>query len=293
MRYMQIIGLVVYALMAVPTYAIAQSDQPIWLFNCTLNDGANSVGVHVYNDEITYSYANSVGQIELNLNDTVADVKHVLALWDDPNFTESITFYNSATSYEVFSEAARSQPIGARAILDGGPVDGGIVVTAPDGTRNEILCDENTITPRAPLMRLARLALLQDEDYDLTVPCMARSYFADGCFRLSLDQCEAIARDAADPADCLPLHLARATARLDATYLDALAMTEQRGADVVALDNAQDIWNASRAADCKIGSWSVYNVFDENMGLMECNFDYTVRRIKFLRRYIAGVEFDG
>lgn len=70
MRHLFATCLAAYALIALPTQAAAQNNQTIWLFKCTLNDGANSVGIHVYNDEITYSYANSVGQLELNLNDT-------------------------------------------------------------------------------------------------------------------------------------------------------------------------------------------------------------------------------
>ncbi|NSX53322.1 lysozyme inhibitor LprI family protein [Parasulfitobacter algicola] len=279
------------ALLASP--AAAQNNQTQRLFECSLNDGANKVGVHVGDDEITYRYANADGLIDLTLNDTVATVEHTLALWDDVNFTESVTFYNGATSYEVFSEAGRNRPVGDKHVLDGGAVDGGILVTQPDGTHTEIVCDPNTIEPQNPLHRLARLAALKNANYDMYADCSASGIIASACSQIVLQNCY----DATDPTnnelECLTDHYDRTQALLSNTYASALAFANERGEDTVALERAQDAWSTSRNADCTIAAWTIYNPFDSEKGALICLADYTAKRIDFLTRYTIGLEFDG
>lgn len=223
----------------------------------------------------------------------VADVDHVLALWDDPNFTESVTFHNSETSYEVFSVAPKIGVTGAQPILNGGPVDGGVLVTSPDGTRTEILCDPHSIELRSALMRFARLPLFKDPDHTMFADCVEAQIWADVCAQYQLSQYNQIQNEMGVQMNGLTAHLTWSLAELDATFVRTLAVAQDRDGDVDALQKAQDLWDASRSADCALASWTIYNIMDSNVGTQGCNFDYTIKRIRFLRSYASGLEFDG
>jgi len=49
---------------------------------CTLNAGANAVAVHLDSDEITYSYTDANGVVELSLREKIADVDFITSLWE-------------------------------------------------------------------------------------------------------------------------------------------------------------------------------------------------------------------
>lgn len=42
-----------------------------------------------------------------------------------------------------------------------------------------------------------------------------------------------------------------------------------------------------------MAGWAVYDLFNGEKGELLCLTDYTKKRIVFLYRYIAGLEFDG
>lgn len=273
--------------------ATAQSDQTEWLFQCQLNNGANSLGVHVFSDAITYSYANARGQLELNLKDTVADVEHVLSLWEDPNFVESVTFYNGDTSYEVFSQPSTSRPPGDRHVLLGGMVDGGVVVTSPSGSRTEILCDPGTVEPTKPLHRLSRLAALKDPNYNILAACFAADITAEDCVQYTLEYCLTAVSSDIDELECLGATASRVDEFLDDVLVETLTASSKLGIDSQPLERAQDIWKTSREADCAVSSWTVYNPFDDRKGELICQTDYAAKRIEFLTSHRLGLEFDG
>ena len=79
--------------------------------------------------------------VELSLREKIADVDFITSLWEDSNFYESVTFYNGETSYEVFGLPKENRVRGSRGGLNGEPVDGGIVVRAPNDVRTELTCD--------------------------------------------------------------------------------------------------------------------------------------------------------
>lgn len=290
MRYMNIIYV---CLCFLATSAAAQTTQTQWVFECRLNNGANHVGVHIYGNEITYHYANADGLIELNINDTVANVDLTLALWDDPNFTEHVTFHNGETSYQVFGEAGRNRPLGDKSILGGGAVDGGVLISSPDGTRTEILCDPNTIEPKIALHRFARLASLKDPNFDLYTQCLASDIIAGACADYALQYCNADTQTAGKGTLCLQDDFTRREAQLSDTYIAAFAATNERGEDTVALERSQEIWRTSREAYCVVAAWTVYDPFDGDKGWLLCLSDYAVKRVMFLEAHINGLQFDG
>ena len=114
-----LIGLAACCFIILSTSVSAQTSARPLLFECTLNAGANAVAVHLDSDEITYSYTDANGVVELSLREKTADVDFTTSLWEDPIFYESVTFYNGETSYKVFAVPKENRACNNRGILNG------------------------------------------------------------------------------------------------------------------------------------------------------------------------------
>jgi len=267
------------------TSVSAQTSVKPLLFGCTLNAGANAVAVHLDNDEITYSYADANDAIELSLREKIEDVDFITSLWEDPNFYEAVTFYNGETSYEVFGIPKENRARGSREILNGEPVDGGIVVRAPNDAPMELTCDENSVEPIQAFMRFARLNQLKDPNYDLYESCIASGIRVDACAEPAIEQCLEISAELPHETQCVSEHLTRALVALEKSFEDAILSAQNTGRDVEALVRSQTAFIESRSADCEIEVTLSYYGFDENEALQKCIFDYTNQRNKFLFFY--------
>jgi len=78
------------------------------LFECSLNNAANTVSVILFSDYVQYFYSNAQGRVELSIKSSLADTDYTPFAWDSPEITERITFHNGKTSYEVFNTMKRS-----------------------------------------------------------------------------------------------------------------------------------------------------------------------------------------
>ncbi|NSX54259.1 hypothetical protein [Parasulfitobacter algicola] len=287
--FRQILVVCGFILLILPSLATAQTAPSIKLFSCTLNDGANALAVHLVEDQVIYKYSDDLENIELTLFDKIPNVRHTLGLWDGPNFTETVTFFNGDTAYEVFSEVIRLPLAPHLDVLGGRPVDGGVVITQPNGKRTEVLCDRGTIAPRNPLMRLVRLTQAKTPQYNLYQDCVASGILPHGCIELSLDQCAAIERERPYPLNCLSEHLTLALVTLEENYTAARAFAETEGLDVEALAFSQSVWERHKQVDCDITetlSQRKSNRFDSRY---TCGINYTLDRIAFLQRYLNGL----
>ena len=223
--------------------------------------------------------------VELSLREKIADVDFITSLWEDSNFYESVTFYNGETSYEVFGLPKENRVRGSRGGLNGEPVDGGIVVRAPNDVRTELTCDENSVEPIQPLMRFARLNRLIDPNYRLYESCIASGLRVDACAEHSINRCLAISGELPYEIQCVPEHLERSLVALEESFEDAMLSAQNTGRDVEALVRSQTAFVESRTADCEIEVTLSYHDFDENEAYQKCVFDYTNQRNKFLFFY--------
>ncbi|SOH95509.1 Uncharacterized conserved protein YecT, DUF1311 family [Monaibacterium marinum] len=253
--------------------ADSHSDESEVLFQCSLNNAANTVSVILFSDNVQYFYSNAEGRVELSIKSPLSDVDYTPFAWDSPDVAERITFHNGETSYEVFHIMNRS----GINFTDGS--NGGVVVIAPSGQRTEILCDENSIMPVNVFHGIGRMASLRSEDYDAFQQCLSSELSATACLNVEASSCSL---DIYDQTECLTVEYDRWRAVL-AEKLSAA--TE--------LDHAQHLWEASRDADCGLSAWVVYNPFEEDVGMLSCLSDYTARRVDFVNNYIVGIEFDG
>jgi len=243
------------------------------LFQCSLNNSANSVSVRLFQDRVQYVYSDGVGRVELSIDGDMSDVGYTPFMWDSLDITERITFQNGETSYEVFNTMIRSG-----ASFTGGSI-GGVVVNTPSAERIEIPCDANSITPDNVFDGIGRLAGIRDEGYDAFLQCLSSDLSATACLNVQVASCGV---DTDDKIVCLTAEYDRWRAVLD----------EKLG-KATELDHAQSLWEASRDADCEISAWVIYNPFERDEGMLSCLSEYTAMRVDFVSNYIYGLEFDG
>lgn len=243
------------------------------LFQCSVNDGANAVEVVLLAESVDYFFFDADGRVELFITSPLSTVDYTPFAWSGPDVTESITFHNGETSYHVFSTMIRS---GANFI--NGSI-GGVVVTTPSGQRTEIICDPNSVAPINVFQGIGRLAVLRDENYDAFQQCLLSDLSATACTNVQVATC---GFELNDTNICL-----------SAEYDRWQAVLAQRLSKTDELDNAQNLWEASRDADCQLSAWVIYNPFEGEEGMLSCLSDYTARRVDFVDEYLYGLEFDG
>lgn len=243
------------------------------LFQCSLNNAANSVRVILLSDNVQYSYSDNGGRVELSINSPLSDVDYTPFAWDSPDVTESITFHNGETSYEVFQTMIQS-----KSNFSSGST-GGVVIITPSAERTEIPCDANSIAPVNVFQGIGRIAGLKDEGYDAFQQCLSSELSATACINVQVASCGLKTHD---KMGCL-------TAEYDRWQ----AVLAERLGKAAELAHAQSLWEASRDADCALSAWVIYNPFDEDKGMLSCLSDYTAKRMDFVNDYIQGLEFDG
>lgn len=280
---MRSIFLVLLALGSTTTSAAAQNDVPTTVFECTLNGGANTVNIDAFpSNDLRYSYANAVGQLELNIDSHITQVTYSPFAWDSPEITESVTFYNGDTSYEVFSRRVSPDR-----------TTGGIIVTTPAGARTELPCDAYSISPGHPQINIGQLAQRYDPNHDPFRKCLAGTGPATTCVGVYTTACLSSALADASEDACLTAELTLWEALLDQTRAAAMDMAQARQFGTDELTQAKPIWEASRDHDCDMAAWTVYDPFDGKLGKLMCLADVTAQRVTFLRHHINGMEFDG
>jgi len=243
------------------------------LFECSLNNAANTVSVILFSDYVQYFYSNAQGRVELSIKSSLADIDYTPFAWDNPEVTERLTFHNGKTSYEVFTTMNRS---GTN--FTGGS-NAGVVVTAPSAQRTEISCDANSVAPVNVFHGIGRIASINDEGHDAFQQCLSSELSATACINVEVSSCSL---DTEDRIECLTVEYNRWRA----------VLAEKLGT-ATELDHAQRLWEASRDADCKLSAWVIYNPFDEDAGMLSCLSEYTARRVDFVNDYFFGLEFDG
>jgi len=243
------------------------------LFECSLNNAANTVSVILFSDYVQYFYSNAQGRVELSIKSSLADTDYTPFAWDSPEITERITFHNGKTSYEVFNTMKRS---GINFVSGS---NAGVVVTTPSAQRTEISCDANSVEPVNVFHGIGRVASLKGERYDAFQQCLSSELSATDCINVEVSSCSL---DTKDRIQCLTVEYDRWRA----------VLAEKLGT-ATELDHAQHLWEASRDADCKLSAWVIYNSFDEDAGMLSCLSEYTARRVDFVNDYFFGLEFDG
>lgn len=289
MQKSHIMGLVFLLFSFLPMSTFAETSFQETLFSCTFAGGENSVQILYFpqDDDLTYAYANAQGKLELNLNTPVETVAYTPFTWDRDDITESVTFYNDDTSYEVFSTMTRS---GFHLI--GGSL-GGVVVTTPSGKSTELRCDAHSIEPANVFQGIGRLASLKNENYDAFAQCLSSDLSATACLGVHVSNCQV---DLGEEFDCLKAEQDRWEAVLAETLTETFVAAGGQQFSLERSENvgqAQKLWRESRDFDCDISSWTNYNVFDGDLGKQACLADYTARRVEFLRSMQSGMEFDG
>ena len=276
MHMKQVMTLVLSLVGLSPTSSLADTSFQQTLFSCSFGEGENSVQVLYFpqGEDLVYAYANTQGHLELNLNASVQAVDYAPFSWDHGDITERVTFYNGDTSYQVFSTYSQYSY----------ETTAGIIVTSPSGQRAELGCDTFSIKPATPFGGLGRIAVLRDANHDHFRECLSGNRPDASCIGVPSAGCV---------TDCLDFKVN--------LWQDILAKTLATTPQIVGggpgssntIDHLQNLWEASRDADCEASAWTNYNVMDGEAGMKECLIDYTAQRVDFLRRMQAGLEFDG
>jgi len=297
MQLFRTVCIIFLILVTLPTQSAAQINQsgPVTLlFSCTFNNGANTVQVDMSDDDIVYFYNHEDSDLDLIIIDNTQTVSYRPFLWDSHDITESVTFYNGDTAYEVFGTLRRSGWSADSSFVGGQEALGGIVVTSPSGERTELPCDPNSLQPQNPVVGIGRLASLDSPGYDMFDRCVQGIVALSACVGSMSSLCIANDSDVGNSEmKCLHNEYVRWEEMLATAFAETCMTTADRGYDLDALELAQTSWQTSRNIDCEIGSWTIFNYFDGDKGRLSCLSHYAAQRIYFLNRYTSGVLFDG